>query len=50
MERLLFQVADVDPGEVKAAFRRIMDDGKSGIIQYGYKFHSVVEWRASLIN
>lgn len=35
---------DVDPEEVhigmpvRAVFRRIAEDGKAGIIQYGYKF------------
>jgi len=47
--RLLSQVVDVDPAEVKAGmrveavFRRVMEDGSSGIIQYGYKFRPVVE-------
>ncbi len=38
------QVVDADPSEVKigarvrATLRRIREEGKSGIIQYGYKF------------
>jgi uncharacterized OB-fold protein len=38
------QIVDCDPSEVemgkrvRAAFRRIREDGKSGVIQYGYKF------------
>ena len=38
------QVVDVDPDEVKigmpvrAVFRRIKEEGSSGIIEYGYKF------------
>ncbi|MCK4438533.1 OB-fold domain-containing protein, partial [Candidatus Bathyarchaeota archaeon] len=47
--RLLSQVVDVDPEEVQkgmrveAVFRRVKEDGKAGIIQYGYKFRPVVE-------
>jgi len=47
--RLLSQVVDVDPAEVKAGmrveavFRKVREDGPSGIIQYGYKFRPVVE-------
>jgi uncharacterized OB-fold protein len=47
--RLLSQVVDVDPAEVKAGmrveavFRKVSEDGPSGIIQYGYKFRPVVE-------
>ncbi len=47
--RLLSQVVDVDPMEVhagmrvEAVFRRVKEDGKAGIIQYGYKFRPVVE-------
>jgi len=47
--RLLSQVADVDPAEMKAGmrveavFRRVREDGPSGIIMYGYKFRPVVE-------
>ncbi len=41
---LTAQIVDTDPGDVEigkkvsAVFRRIREDGKSGIIQYGYKF------------
>lgn len=47
--RLLSQVVDVDPAEVsaglrvEAVFRRVTEDGASGIIQYGYKFRPVVD-------
>jgi len=47
--RLLSQVVDVDPEEVhagmrvEAVFRRVTEDGSTGIIQYGYKFRPVVE-------
>jgi len=46
--RLLSQVVDVDPAEVKtglrveAVFRKVKEDGPSGIIYYGYKFRPVV--------
>ena len=46
--RLLSQVVDVDPAEVKtglrveAVFRKVKEDGLSGIIYYGYKFRPVV--------
>src|SRR4030042_1359826 len=46
--RLLSQVVDVDPAEVRAwmrveaVFRKVREDGPSGIIQYGYKFRPVV--------
>jgi len=38
------QVVDVNPGEVKiglkvhAAFRKLREEGKAGVIHYGYKF------------
>jgi uncharacterized OB-fold protein len=38
------QIVDCDPGEVdignrvSAVFRKISQEGKSGIIEYGYKF------------
>ena len=41
---LTAQIVDVDPGEVEigkrvsAVFRKIAQQGSSGIIQYGYKF------------
>ena len=47
--RVLSQVVDVAPEEVKggmrveAAFRRVREDGDSGIIEYGYKFRPVIE-------
>jgi hypothetical protein len=28
---------------VEAAFRRVREDGDSGIIEYGYKFRPVIE-------
>jgi len=45
--KILGQIVDVDPEEVRIGlrvrmtFRRIAVDGKSGIIQYGYKFKPV---------
>lgn len=45
--RVLSQVVDVDPAvmqsglAVEACFRRIREDGKSGVIYYGYKFRPV---------
>jgi uncharacterized OB-fold protein len=47
--RVLTQVVDVEPGEMKtgmrveAAFRRVKEDGSSGIIEYGYKFRPLLE-------
>jgi uncharacterized OB-fold protein len=47
--RLLSQVVDVEPDEVEsgmrveAAFRRVKEDGASGIIEYGYKFRPVID-------
>jgi len=47
--RLLSQVVDVDPAEgmagmrVEAVFRKVKEDGPSGIIMYGYKFRPVME-------
>ncbi|MCW4048450.1 MAG: Zn-ribbon domain-containing OB-fold protein [Candidatus Bathyarchaeota archaeon] len=47
--KILSQVVDVDPEEVsaglkvEAVFRKVKEDGKEGIIQYGYKFRPVVE-------
>jgi hypothetical protein len=46
--RLLSQIVDVAPEDVsagmrvEACFRRIKEDGNSGILQYGYKFRPVV--------
>jgi hypothetical protein len=42
--KLTAQIVDVDPGEiaigdrVRVEFRRVQEDGESGIICYGYKF------------
>lgn len=47
--QVLSQVVDVEPDEVEsgmrveAAFRRVREDGDSGIIEYGYKFRPVIE-------
>lgn len=47
--RLLSQVVDIVPEElfagfkVEAVFRRVKEDGKEGIIQYGYKFRPIIE-------
>jgi len=47
---ILAQIVDCDIEEVRpglkleATFRRIREDGKSGIIEYGYKFRPVIEW------
>lgn len=47
--RVLSQIVDVEPEEVEtgmrveAAFRRVREDGDSGIIEYGYKFRPVIE-------
>jgi uncharacterized OB-fold protein len=47
--RLLSQVVDVELDKVKtglkveAVFRRVTEDGSSGILQYGYKFRPIVE-------
>jgi hypothetical protein len=44
----LSQIVDVDPDDVssgmkvEACFRRVKEDGKTGILQYGYKFRPVV--------
>lgn len=46
--RILSQVVDIEPEEmvvgmrVEAAFRRVREDGSSGIIEYGYKFRPVI--------
>ena len=46
--RVLSQLVDVIPNEVKigmkveAAFRRVKEDGQSGIIEYGYKFRPII--------
>lgn len=47
--RVLSQVVDVEAEEMKTGmrvevtFRRIREDGSSGIIEYGYKFRPVIE-------
>ena len=47
--RLMSQIVDVAPEEitagleVEACFRKVKEDGKSGILQYGYKFRPIVE-------
>lgn len=47
--RVLSQVVDAEVEEVKAGmrveatFRRVREDGSSGIIEYGYKFRPVIE-------
>lgn len=46
--RILSQVVDCEPEEVhlgmevEATFRRVREDGPSGIIEYGYKFRPVI--------
>jgi uncharacterized OB-fold protein len=46
--RILSQIVDLSPDEiykklkVEAVFRRVTEDGKTGIIQYGYKFRPIV--------
>ncbi len=47
--RLISQLVDAEPEEVsagmkvEACFRKVKEDGKTGILQYGYKFRPVVE-------
>jgi hypothetical protein len=47
--RILSQIVDVELNEVKtglrveAVFRRVKEDGSSGILQYGYKFRPIIE-------
>ena len=47
--QILSQVVDVEPEEmrvglrVEATFRRVREDGSSGIIEYGYKFRPIIE-------
>ena len=47
--KLLSQVVDISPEDitaglkVEAVFRKIKEDGKDGIIQYGYKFRPIIE-------
>jgi len=47
--RVLSQIVDVELDEVEtgmrveAAFRRVKEDGSSGIIEYGFKFRPVID-------
>jgi hypothetical protein len=47
--QILSQVVDVEPEEIRigmrveATFRRVREDGSSGIIEYGYKFRPMIE-------
>ena len=47
--QVLSQLVDIEPRAVKpgmrveAAFRRVKEDGASGIIEYGYKFRPIIE-------
>ncbi len=47
--RLISQLVDIESEEVsaglkvEACFRKVKEDGKTGILQYGYKFRPVVE-------
>ena len=47
--RIISQLVDIDPEEVsaglkvEACFRKVKEDGKTGILQYGYKFRPTVE-------
>jgi hypothetical protein len=47
--RLLSQVVDISAEEitvglkVESVFRKVKEDGKTGIIQYGYKFRPIIE-------
>ena len=47
--RVLSQIVDVDPETMKTGmrvettFRKVKEDGTSGIIEYGYKFRPVFE-------
>jgi len=47
--KLLSQIVDISPGElefnmpVKAVFRKVREDGTSGIIEYGYKFRPIID-------
>ena len=48
--QLTGQVVDVVPGDVKiglkvrATFRKLREEGKAGVIHYGYKFAPTEEW------
>ncbi|MGQ9679835.1 MAG: Zn-ribbon domain-containing OB-fold protein [Candidatus Bathyarchaeia archaeon] len=47
--RIISQLVDLEPEAIKtgmrveAVFRRIQEEGSSGIIEYGYKFRPVIE-------
>lgn len=47
--KIMSQVVDIAPEEitaglkVEAVFRKIKEDGKDGIIYYGYKFRPIIE-------
>jgi len=47
--KIISQLVDVGPEEIKtgmrveATFRRVREEGSSGIIEYGYKFRPIVE-------
>ena len=47
--KLMSQVVDIEPEDivaslkVEAVFRKIKEDGKDGIIYYGYKFRPIIE-------
>jgi len=47
--RVLSQLVDIPPEDVspglkvEAVFRKIKEDGKDGLIQYGYKFRPIFE-------
>ena len=47
--QLTGQIVDVDPGEVRiglkvrATFRKLREEGKAGVIHYGYKFVPLVD-------
>lgn len=47
--KILSQVVDIEPADVtaglkvEAVFRKIKEDGKDGIIYYGYKFRPIIE-------
>lgn len=46
--KVLSQLVDIEPEDVKtgmrveSAFRRVKEDGNSGIIEYGYKFRPIL--------
>jgi len=46
--RILSQIVDCDPTEittgmeVEAAFRRVIEQGEAGAIEYGYKFRPII--------